>query len=351
MKKYFSYIVAAVFIFSASFTSCNNDEAKEDPTYTVRFDSKGGTPTPQEQTVREGNKITKPADPTRENFSFTGWAKADNETGALWDFGTETVIGDITLFARWLINTHQVTFNSDGGSAVTAQNIAHGSAATKPADPTRDGYEFDGWFSGDTEWNFATAITAPVTLIAKWTALHTVTFDTDGGSAVSAQTIRNGNTATKPADPTKTIASGLYRGTITGNYIFEGWYNGETLWNFDNNVVAAPITLKAKWTAAFNLTRIESVPANDISAAFTYTNANSTGVEEYTLLLDANVMSGEQSLNSANVKLTIIGIGAERIITANSSNGRLLSIDGSNASLTLGQNITLMGKSGYIRPI
>ena len=86
-----------------------------------------------------------------------------------------------------------------------------------------------------------------------------------------------------------------------------------------------------------------AVSANDVPEAFTYVNANTSN--EYTLLLDANVMIGAQNLNSANAKLTIIGIGVERFITANSSNGRLFSIDGSNANLTLGKNITLMGKS------
>ena len=412
MNKYFSYILVAALVFAAAITSCKKDE---EPTYTVSFNSKGGTPTPQEQTVKKGGKITKPADPTRANHTLAGWAKADNETSALWNFDSETVTEDMTLFARWSIVTHAVTFDSDGGSAVTAQNVAHGSTASKPADPTRSGHEFDGWFNGEAEWNFATAITAPVALKAKWTAVHTVTFDSDGGSAVPAQTIRNGNAATKPAtdptrdgyefdgwfngatewnftiaitapitltakwtkvyivtfdsdggsavatqtirignkatkpsDPTKAwiAAAGLYLGTppSDGNYTFGGWYNGETEWDFAADIIA-DITLKAKWTIDFSLTRIEPVPANDVPAAFTYANANSTGVEEYALLLDANVIIGEQSVNSANVNLTIIGIGVERFITVNSTNGRLFSIDGNNANLIIGRNVTLMGKS------
>jgi len=408
--KHFIKISFLTAIFAVTMISCE----KFEPTYTVRFDSKGGAPTPQEQNIKKGGKVAKPADPTRENFSLTGWAKTDNETSALWNFETETVNGDMTLFARWALNNYAVTFDSDGGSAVPAQNVAHGGVATKPTnptrngyefdgwfngdaewsftvaitapitlkakwtavhivtfdsdggsavtaqnirngntvtqpeDPTRDGYEFDGWFDGDAEWNFSTAITAAITLTAKWTKIHTVTFDSDGGSAVPSQNVRNGTTATKPTDPTKAwiAAAGLYLGTppSDGNYTFDGWYNGETLWDFFNDAPTENITLKAKWTADFSLTRIESVPANDVPAAFTYANANSTGVEEYSLLLDANVIIGEQSMNSANVKLTIIGIGVERFITVNSSNGRLFSIDGSNANLTLGRNITLMGR-------
>ena len=58
MKKVvFSSLVVAGIIFSASLTSCDLLDTK----YTVRFDSKGGTPTPQEQTIKEGGKVDKPA--------------------------------------------------------------------------------------------------------------------------------------------------------------------------------------------------------------------------------------------------------------------------------------------------
>ena len=418
MKRFFSYLVVAAMIFSVALTvtSCKKDEEK---TFMVTFNSNGGSAV-EVKTVKKGDKVAEPLSPTLDRHSFDGWYTDNNLFNNKWNFASNTVTEDINLYAKWSLITFAVTFDSDGGSAVAAQNVAQGNTATKPADPTRNGYEFDGWFNGNAEWNFTTAIAAPITLKAKWTAVYIVTFDSDGGSAISAQTIRNGNTATKPApdptrngyefdgwfngemewnfataisapvtlkakwialytvtfdsdggsaisaqiirngsmvikpaDPTKawTAMAGLYLGAppSNGNYTFGGWYNGVIEWNFATDVISENITLKAKWTdPALNFTRIETVPTNDVSAAFTYTNANSTGVEEYALLLDANVIIGEQSLNSANVKLTIIGIGAERFITANSSNGRLLSIDGSNASLTLGRNITLKGKNSGV---
>ena len=224
--------------------SCQKDE----PTYTVRFDSKDGTPTPQEQTVNKGGKVTKPADPTRENYILVGWTKTDNETSALWDFETETVTGDMTLFARWSIYTYLVTFDSDGGSTVPAQTVAHGGTVTKPADPTRNGYQFDGWFPYDLDdwfydgksWNFATVITAPFTLKAHWGATYTVTFDSNGGSAVASQTVAEGRNATEPLPvPTKE------------GYTFVGWYEDNSTfnikWGFAIKTVTADITLFAKW--------------------------------------------------------------------------------------------------------
>lgn len=75
-----------------------------------------------------------------------------------------------------------------------------------------------GWFSDDT----------------KQTTEYTVTFDSDGGTAVPSQTVEEGKTATEPTAPTK------------DGYTFAGWYNGETAWNF-NNAVNENITLKAHW--------------------------------------------------------------------------------------------------------
>ena len=152
------------------YVGCDKDKEspdKESPTYTVTFDSKGGSQVTA-QTVKEGGTVEKPVDPTLQNYGFAGWAKADNETSTLWNFETETVSGDMTLYARWSIHTYTVTFDSDGGSAVPAQTIAHGGTATNPEEPTRDGYVFDGWFHDNTEWDFATAVTASVTFKAKW---------------------------------------------------------------------------------------------------------------------------------------------------------------------------------------
>ena len=68
-----------------------------------------------------------------------------------------------------------------------------------------------------------------------------VTFDTDGGTAVSKQTVDNGSTVDEPTSPTKT------------GYTFAGWYKDSglaTAWDFDTDTVTEPVTLYAKWTAS-----------------------------------------------------------------------------------------------------
>ena len=72
-----------------------------------------------------------------------------------------------------------VTFDTDGGSAVSAVEVKKGKTVAKPADPTKEGYTFDGWYLGDEKYNFSTAVKEDITLKAHWEAkTFTVTFTT-----------------------------------------------------------------------------------------------------------------------------------------------------------------------------
>lgn len=67
---------------------------------------------------------------------------------------------------------HRVKFDSKGGSSVDSQTPASGSTVTKPADPTREGYTFAGWYTDAActkAYDFSAAVTADMTLYAKWT--------------------------------------------------------------------------------------------------------------------------------------------------------------------------------------
>lgn len=63
---------------------------------------------------------------------------------------------------------YTVIFNSDGGSAVSNQIVKNGDTVSQPADPTKDGYTFLGWYYGDEKWNFSNPISGNITLNAKW---------------------------------------------------------------------------------------------------------------------------------------------------------------------------------------
>ena len=103
--------------------------------------------------------------------------------------------------------TVTVTFDSQGGSQVASQTVAVGTAVTSPADPTRSGYSFQGWYTaanGDTQWNFADSVTGNMTLFARWTQNSSG----GGGGSTSRPTYpptmdepENGAVTTSPSRP------------------------------------------------------------------------------------------------------------------------------------------------------
>jgi uncharacterized repeat protein (TIGR02543 family) len=140
--------------------------------------------------------------------------------------------------------TYAVTFDTQGGSAVASQKVEHGKFAVKPSDPTKAHYTFKGWYTtadGDVEFDFTgTPITSATTIYAEWTInQYAVTFDTQGGSSIPAQTVNYAAYATKPsADP------------IKAGFVFKGWYTtagGNTKFNFDSVQITGATTIYAEW--------------------------------------------------------------------------------------------------------
>ena len=93
--KNFSYLVFVAIIFGIALKSCNKDNVTF---FTVSFISNKGS-TVLAQTVKEGEKATKPEDPLRSGFVFVAWYK-DAELSNEWDFNTDVVTADVTLFAK-----------------------------------------------------------------------------------------------------------------------------------------------------------------------------------------------------------------------------------------------------------
>ena len=130
-----------------------------------------------------------------------------------------------------VIGAYTVTFQSEGGSEVASQ-IRANTPATRPADPTKEGHTFIGWYNGESEWNFETPVTEKLTLTAKWQInRYTITFDTAGGSEVAPITQDYGTTITAPANPTKT------------GYTFAGWDK-----TIPTTMPAGDMTITARWT-------------------------------------------------------------------------------------------------------
>ena len=114
------------------------------------------------QVLPSGTLATRPDAPAATpGYTFGGWNKAD---GTAWDYASDKVTDNITLYAKWAANTYTITFDTAGGSEIAPITQDYGTAITAPADPTREGYTFIGW-------DKAIPTTMPaenITLKARW---------------------------------------------------------------------------------------------------------------------------------------------------------------------------------------
>lgn len=134
----------------------------------------------------------------------------------------------------------------DGESEVKSVSVEEGKTiadADVPADLTKDGYVFEGWYVGDVAFDKSAAITADVTYSAKWTKLHTVKF-VDGDETIKTATVKDGEKLTDADIPADLTATGK---------AFEGWFDGTTAFDKDATITADK-TFAAKWVGLFNVT-------------------------------------------------------------------------------------------------
>jgi len=107
--------------------------------------------------VLYGQNAEAPVPPTREGYTFIGWDREFNP-----------VTGNITVTAQYEINQYTVRFLDYDGTVIDTQTVDYNTAATAPADPTRDGYTFTGW---DTSFD---AVTSDLTVTAQYEPLAPV---------------------------------------------------------------------------------------------------------------------------------------------------------------------------------
>ena len=122
--------------------------------------------------------------------NVTGYEKVtiinkEQDANGIW-----TVTFETSKFSNYAIaekkedtpENYTVTFNTDGGTEIEAQEVASGATVTKPEDPTKDGYTFDGWYADDTfavEFDFESSITQDTTIYAKWEEISNTDTDTE----------------------------------------------------------------------------------------------------------------------------------------------------------------------------
>lgn len=257
-------VVAAAVFALAFFAGCAYKAAPE-AAYTVTFDSCGGSAVAG-QYIESGGYAVRPASPTRDGYSFVDWY-ADSAYAVPYAFETTPVTRDITLYAKWddaNVKYYTVTFDSNGGSAVSGVRVRAGGKVTEPAAPVKSDSTFVGWF-GDIQlteqWNFASdTVDSNITLYAKWKASGepSVPIKPDGSTATATFNVgldaRKGGLSNPPAQTVKTGSKLVAPDVTLDGYTLDGWYveNGNTKWNFADDTLTANTTLFAKWSAGGN---------------------------------------------------------------------------------------------------
>lgn len=227
--------------------------------HTLTFETNGGSAI-NPVTVRHGNAVARPADPTKDKYTFIGWY-ADPEFTEEYDFAT-VLEADKTIYAKFELTSTpigdiyvrydvlHIKQLPDGTYDLANAEVEHLSAkkdttvtavikdyrATHHVNVNRTLSKL----TGTAIQPYRGVDGKPVyTILSVYYDLdfHTLTFDTMGGSKIAPETVRHGLTVAKPKDP------------VNGGYIFDGWYTDKTFrtpYNF-----ATPLTqdttIYAKW--------------------------------------------------------------------------------------------------------
>ena len=252
--------------------------------HTLTFETNGGSAI-DPVTVRHGNAVARPADPTKDKYTFIGWY-VDPEFSAEYDFAT-VLEADKTIYAKFELTSTpigdiyvrydvlHIKQLPDGSYDLANAEVEHLSAKkdTTVTAVVKD-YRATHHINVNSTLSKLTdtaiqpypgADGKPVyTILSVYYDLdfHTLTFDTMGGSRIDPVTVRHGNAVAKPKDP------------VNGGYIFDGWYTDKTYrtpYNFAT-VLTQDTTIYAKWflIALPGVTIKKATPKLNTSDHFAY---------------------------------------------------------------------------------
>lgn len=173
MKKVVASLAfCLMFVLLFTLVACNIGSQKQ---YTVCFDTHGGSYIDDVE-VDDCNTIAYPKQPVKEGYVFLGWYKDSGYT-VEFDFASR-ITHDLTLHARWLkvsvgeTNTHVITFNVDGGTAVNSMTVEDGKTLNNLPTTSKTNSSFEGWYLDSAcsqKFDSTQPIFSDIVLYAKWT--------------------------------------------------------------------------------------------------------------------------------------------------------------------------------------
>lgn len=209
------------------------------PTYTVKFDTNGGSPTIDEQIIEEGHCATEPNDIQKEGLTFIYWSLNNQK------FSFDTPINqDITLEAQW---GHVVSFDTDGGTTMDSEKVFEGESLFIENNPTKEGAELIGWTLDGIDYDFFTIVTKDITLKAKWATsdedVYKVVVNYNDDTPNREYKVVKGESYTLPNAPSKE------------KFVFKAWEVDSVEYKAnDAIVISEDTTINAVWTPIYTIT-------------------------------------------------------------------------------------------------
>jgi uncharacterized repeat protein (TIGR02543 family) len=162
-----------------------------------------------DETFVSGGTLALPADPTRAGYTFNGWFTAQTG-GTKYGSIASPPDGNLVVHAQWTQIPFLVTFEEHGGTAVSDETFVSGGTLALPADPTRAGYTFNGWFTAQTGGTKYGSIASPpdgnLVVHAQWTAVPVLSAPSPAPSTSPTTTAPAAVRAAEVVAPIKEIA-------------------------------------------------------------------------------------------------------------------------------------------------
>ncbi len=232
--------------------------------YTVTFDSTGGSAVEPLTNVEHGQSFRGLGldlpETARDGFTFQGWYDSFDKDNESKPFGAKLLKGsafteNCTFYAKWKATKVDLIFNSNGGSEVQPMLDLNINATTGlPEAPTKDGYQFAGWYYDEAltkefvadstkltaSLSYLIDIDGELNLYAKWEEINevTLTFDPMGGTTPDAIKVTPAAAVSELPESTRP------------EYVFAGWYTDNTDYETEfttSSAIEADTTVYAKW--------------------------------------------------------------------------------------------------------